>query len=664
MSRSLLWMGHVAHARTTPKKHAFRYPVYFCSIDLDELPSLPQKIGPFSYNNINLQSIHDADYLRGEGSIQDKLLRELRGKPYVNVVSKVQLITCLRLFNYVFNPVSFYACRNANEELLCVVAEVNNTFGERHIYVLDEPTYEGKWILYRTPKQFHVSPFNAVDGEYRFRVPRDWTMNPLRIGVDLWHGDTISFTSEWVGRISRTLSTASIVEGIIKYPFAALLTMPRILWQAARLYYEKGLRIYMKPEPLSSQTFRVNKPSWRLRIAMNLVFSYFRRFQKGAMMMRLPDGTEHFFGDPHAEHAIIMNILNTKFFTRVLSNSDIGFGESYMAGEWDTQDVTGLLEWIVQNRDVADERDFKGAGLLKWINSIGHAIRHNSRENSRKNIRAHYDLSNEMYQQFLDPTMTYSSAFFAKAEDTLEEAQFNKLDRMIKLAQITKEDHVLEIGSGWGSFSMRAVEQTGCRVTTITLSEQQLVEAKARVAAAGLQDRIDVVYCDYRDMQGQFDKIVSIEMFEAVGHEYFGTFFAACDRLLKKDGILAMQVITIIDQRYEQYRRESDWIQKYIFPGGLCPSLTAFSAALTEHSKFTIETFENIGTHYGRTLRTWLSNFEQNSDQVKALGFDETFLRMWRYYLCYCEAGFNTRQLGTLQLQLTRPNNPTLPKCP
>ena len=255
---------------------------------------------------------------------------------------------------------------------------------------------------------------------------------------------------------------------------------------------------------------------------------------------------------------------------------------------------------------------------------------------------------------------TYSCGIFRSETENLEQAQRNKLWAMITKARIGAEDHVLEIGCGWGGFALEAVRETGCRVTGITLSKEQHAFACRRVAEAGLQDRITLLLRDYRHVEGRFDRIVSIEMLEAVGHKYFGDFFRCCDRLLKPKGLAVLQTITIPDHRYDRYRKGCDWIQKHIFPGGHLPSLGALCRAMAENSRFFVEHLENIGIHYARTLREWRLRFERNVDKVAELGFDRTFQRKWLYYLSFCEAAFGTRSLGNLQLVLTRPNNRSL----
>jgi cyclopropane-fatty-acyl-phospholipid synthase len=295
--------------------------------------------------------------------------------------------------------------------------------------------------------------------------------------------------------------------------------------------------------------------------------------------------------------------------------------------------------------------------IMRFLKRMRRGRRGNDINQSKQNIRQHYDLGNPMFQIFLDKTMTYSAARFDRPGETLEQAQHNKLRSIINKAQIQTGDHVLEIGSGWGSFAIEAARQTGCRVTTVTLSQEQLVFVQQKIKQQGLEKHIAVKLCDYRKIEGRFDKIVSIEMLEAVGHKYYGTFFKTCDRLLKPNGLVVLQVITIPDQRYNNYRRTGDWIQKHIFPGGLLPSLSVLLNGMVKNSQLIVEDIENIGIHYAQTLREWRIRFLNQYDQLKKQGWGDEFKRTWEYYFSYCEAAFDSRTLGNLQIVLTRPNN-------
>lgn len=403
------------------------------------------------------------------------------------------------------------------------------------------------------------------------------------------------------------------------------------------------------------------KPSAIDRIGLAAVKKHLGQLKHGRLTVELPDGDRLTFGAAGAKLSGHLQVNSWGFFRRVLMNADIGFGESYTEGEWDSPDLTAVLRVFAANMHAADERkNIAFSALGRIADRIRHALNKNDLTGSRKNIEYHYDLGNEFYRLFLDQTLTYSCALFTHAEETLEEGQINKIEALLARAQVKPGDHVLEIGSGWGTLALHAARHHGCTVTTITLSKEQYNEVKRRAHEEHLEDRVIPMLCDYRKITGKFDKIISVEMLEAVGHEYFGTFFKTVDRLLKPDGVASIQVITIPDERYDRYRRATDWIQKYIFPGAVVPSLTALNKAMTSNSRLMVDELENIGIHYARTLREWREAFEKRIDDVKKLGFDERFCRMWRYYLCYCEAGFEERELGVLQLRLTRSNNTSL----
>lgn len=383
------------------------------------------------------------------------------------------------------------------------------------------------------------------------------------------------------------------------------------------------------------------------------------RLSRGTLELRLPSGKVHRFGGLGKELSVRLDVANDAFFRRSVLGGPIGFAESYMAGEWTTPDLTRLLAWFILNGDDAletPERRTRG-WLLNVYNRWLHLRRHNSVTSSRRNIGDHYDLSNEFFQLWLDPTMTYSSAYFDPPTLSLEEAQIEKYDQLCRKLQLKPGDHVLEIGSGWGGFSLHAAQTYGCRITTVTISEQQYREASTRIAAAGLQDRIDIRMEDYRHLRGAFDKIVSIEMLEAVGDAYVDGYFAKCQELLKPRGLLGLQAILCPDQQYPILRDGVDFIQKHIFPGSLLMSVGRIGEAMRRGTELTMLDYDDMGPYYAKTLKIWRDNFEAKLDAVRALGFDETFIRKWRYYLCYCEAAFATRHITVAQLIYTRPDN-------
>jgi cyclopropane-fatty-acyl-phospholipid synthase len=400
-------------------------------------------------------------------------------------------------------------------------------------------------------------------------------------------------------------------------------------------------------------------PTAGQRRALHTIGSMLSQLQVGALEVRLPDGRERVFGDPASGLRADIDVHDWRFFGRLLHGASVGVGESYLAGEWTSSDLVSLFRIVIANRRAL--RRITPAALLNVAgDKVVHALRANRLGQSKRNIAAHYDLSNELYATFLDATMTYSAAVFESPADTLEDAQLAKYRRLAEKVRLDGSCHVLEIGCGWGGFALFAAGTYGCRVTGITLSEEQAALARRRVNEAGLDELVEIRVVDYREVTGHFDRVVSIEMLEAVGHRYLGTYFATIDRLLAPDGLAAIQVITIPEQRYDTYRRRPDFIQRYIFPGGHLPSLEAMAGTMGRTSELYVDDVENIGMHYAETLRRWRERFLARVDEVHDLGFDDRFVRMWEFYLAYCEAAFLARYVNDLQLVLTRPMNGTL----
>jgi cyclopropane-fatty-acyl-phospholipid synthase len=382
----------------------------------------------------------------------------------------------------------------------------------------------------------------------------------------------------------------------------------------------------------------------------------------GSLNLTLPNGEVIQLGENNAKISASIQIKNTSFFKRCVLYGDVGFGEAYVDGDWETDNITNVIKWFLLNVDNAptvsgsDVTNFILNGL-KFINKNFHQKRINSITGSKKNISEHYDLNNQFFSLFLDPSMTYSSAYFKEKGMTLEQAQLAKYHRLCEQLCLTASDHVLEIGSGWGGNAIYMAKNFGCKVTTVTISEEQYKLATEKVAKENLEDKISVLKKDYRTLEGRFDKVVSIEMLEAVGAEYYETYFKKCAQLLKKDGIFALQVITSPDSRFESFKNGVDWIQKHIFPGSLLPSISAINTAVNKTSDFTLVDLKDIGLDYAHTLAIWHKAFNANLNEVKQLGFNDYFIRKWNYYLCYCEAAFAMRNINVMQMVYTRPNN-------
>ncbi|GAA4869710.1 cyclopropane-fatty-acyl-phospholipid synthase family protein [Luteimonas vadosa] len=377
----------------------------------------------------------------------------------------------------------------------------------------------------------------------------------------------------------------------------------------------------------------------------------------GTLVVRDVHGTTllgHADGD--APLCATLTVHDEAFYRRVALGGSVGAGEAYFDGLWDCDDLVSLVRLLVRNRERLDAMESGFARFAGWLLRGWHALRPNSRRGgSRRNISAHYDLGNPLFELFLSPDMMYSSAIFASADETLEQASLRKLETICARLQLQPGDHVLEIGTGWGGFAIHAATRHGCRVTTTTLSAEQRDFAQSRVAAAGLSDRITVLLDDYRDLGGQYDKVVSIEMVEAVGAAQLPTYFAQLSGLLKPDGLALVQAITIEDHRYRRALREVDFIKRHVFPGSFIPSTSAMLGAMAGHSDLGLLHLQEIGDSYALTLREWRRRFEDAHDQVRALGYDERFLRLWRFYLCYCEGGFLERSIGDVQMLFARP---------
>ncbi|MDP3158647.1 MAG: cyclopropane-fatty-acyl-phospholipid synthase family protein [Reyranella sp.] len=384
-----------------------------------------------------------------------------------------------------------------------------------------------------------------------------------------------------------------------------------------------------------------------MSFAARFVLKSLARLSSGRLTVRLPDGTICHFGPDRAEREAEIEIRDWRFFRRVLLDGDIGFAEAYMDGLCDSPDLPGLLSLLTDN-EKALGRVTRTNVFHNMLLKLLHRRHDNSREGSKRNIHAHYDLGNEFYGLWLDPTMTYSSALYEGAEGkALEAAQAAKYERILNQLGARQGDSILEIGCGWGGFA-EAAARRGMRVTGVTISREQLEYAQARLQRAGLSDRVDLQFRDYRDIQGKYDHIVSIEMIEAVGERYWPDYFAALKRHSVPGGSAIVQAIVIADDLFEGYRRHPDFIQTYVFPGGMLLSPASLRAQCRQAGLKLAEAY-SFGLDYARTLETWLGRFDRVADQVSRLGFDERFRRMWRYYLAYCAAGFKTRRTDVLQ---------------
>jgi len=392
------------------------------------------------------------------------------------------------------------------------------------------------------------------------------------------------------------------------------------------------------------------------RLSRRLFFSLMKDFKIGKLTL-IEKNQQYSFGQSSKGVSLqaTIRVHHPRFYTSTVFGGSIGSAEAYMAGLWSASHLTHVIRLVILNWQMMEKMDKGWSWLSDPVHRLYHYFRRNTLKGSKENIVAHYDLGNDFYRLFLDETLTYSCGIFEHENSTLEVASIAKYDRICRKLQLHPEDHVIEIGGGWGGYSIHAAKHYGCRVTTTTISDEQYALAEKRISASGLSHRIRLLRTDYRHLGGKFDKLVSIEMIEAVGHQYLNTFFEICSRLLKANGMMLLQAITIIDQMYDYHKRSVDFSKRYIFPGSCIPSIRAIMSSIARKTDLKLFHLEDITPHYVRTLAEWRKRFFDHIDDVRKLGFSETFIRMWEYYLCYCEGGFAERYIGDVQMLLTKP---------
>ena len=385
-----------------------------------------------------------------------------------------------------------------------------------------------------------------------------------------------------------------------------------------------------------------------------LVFRQLRRIRDGRIVLIEANARHSFGASEPAENEAVLRVHDPRMYRHLVLGGSIGGAEAFIRGYWDSDDLVLLLGVLSRNPSAAADIERGPVRLLALLRRVAEWFRRNSKPGSRRNIAAHYDLGNEFFASFLDETMTYSCGIFTHPHRSLKEASLAKYERICRKLDLGPSDHLLEIGCGWGGFAVYAAENFGCRVTATTISQRQFEHAQQRVRDSGLQDRVSIVAQDYRQLTGSYDKLVSIEMIEAVGHEYLDEYFKTCCQLLRPDGMMLLQAITIADQHYETYRRRVDFIRQYVFPGGLLPSVEAICRSTSRSTDFRLFHMEDITPHYAQTLACWRQRLHENLPAIRQLDLPQELLRLWEFYFCYCEAGFRTRRLGCVQILFTR----------
>lgn len=408
-----------------------------------------------------------------------------------------------------------------------------------------------------------------------------------------------------------------------------------------------------------------DRPGVIARVCKRVLLSQLDRIED-AQITLLDAGKRMTFGqaDDANSPRCTITVQHPRFYRDAVMGGHLAAAEGYVHGLWDCDDLTALVRVFARNLSLSDDMDKLSVRIGGAILKLGHALKRNSLTGSRSNIAAHYDLGNDFFELLLDPTLTYSCAVFDSPEVSLMDAQVAKLDRLIDKLGLTADQHLLEIGAGWGALAVRAAERTGCRVTTTTLSRQQHDHAQKLIAQRGVGDKVTLLMRDYRELQGQYDKLVSVEMIEAVGHAYYGQFFEACGRLLKPTGRGVIQSITIPDDRYEAARKCVDFIKKYIFPGSCIPSIAVLKQAMARTSDLTVGHLETMGPHYATTLNHWAQNLHEQRSRVMERGYPDELIRLWEFYLAYCEGGFIEGNIGLAQIEVRKPGSMDAPLNP
>lgn len=682
---AMIYETSIRHVRREPIENEFTYRSYSWFVDIDALPSLPGPLAPFA-------KIDAADHVGDpSATLRANLDDFLRAHGRVPVAGRITMLTNARVLGYVFNPLTVYWLHDGADNVEHVVAEVHNTYGERHRYLLDTDARGAA----RTSKEFYVSPFNDVSGEYAMRLPEP--DGSLALSITLLRDGHPPFVAVMSGT-GRSATTGRVLGVLARAPLAPHVVTARIRRQGIGLW-ARGLRTVPRPPvrgdvpavvdrhgPLSTPlgpavpprsegtrmtqyavASTVDAERWpsiatapvtvKARLAAPVADALFRRAAEHlAIRVEMPNGVV-IGGGANDPTAPVMTIHRPRdFAARVGESGLIGFGEAYMAGDWDAPDLTAALGVFAERMATL---------IPKWLQRLrGLYIpkqpvsETNTTSNTRSNISRHYDLSNEMFELFLDETMTYSSALFPSLTpqpgwDDIAAAQRSKIDRLLDRAGVTAGTRVLEIGTGWGELAIRAAER-GATVRSVTLSTEQLELACKRIDAAGHADRVQVDLLDYRLVDGEYDAIVSVEMIEAVGHQYWGEYFRTIDSLLAPGGKVAIQAITMPHERMLATRNTYTWVHKYIFPGGFLPSIRAIESITEKETTLRVRERLSIGDHYARTLRLWDERFHAHAEEARMLGFDDVFARMWHFYLCYSEAGFGSGYIDVQQILLER----------
>ena len=672
INHSRLAVGRVRHRRHYPKKHWFNYKLYYSWLDIDELSAIDEF--PFwSTKKFNLVEFRRSDYLRPlDQSLREAVNHHLESAAILEKPHRIMLLTHLRQWGKSFNPVSFYFCFRDDSQCFAILSEITNTpWGERHVYVHDcaKSLADKQPFVFEFEKVFHISPFMPMDVHYRWQFDVDG--DQIAIVMQLYRNHRLEFDAD-LNLKFIPLTRHAAAKMPFHFAFMPLKVIASIYWEALRLWF-KRVPFYKHPNRAvrasnhheEKNTMALEALPWNIGNQSNsaykrLLLTVANRIKVGTL--RIIDGeetyefgkaAEHLNDEQHALNAEI-HIVNPDVYRQIIRQGGNGAAQGYIDGHWKSPDLVNVIRVMAANQSTFDTVDERSSLWSRIQNKLMHWMNRNSITGSKRNILAHYDLSNDFYKLFLDSKMMYSSALYDENTTDLEQASANKLRSVCDKLQLNEQDHLLEVGSGWGGLAIYAAKHYGCKVTTTTISDAQYNEAKSRIAQEKLEDKITLLKQDYRLLEGSYDKIVSIEMVEAVGHQYLDGYFAKLGQLLKPGGRFLMQAITIDDRRYQRALREVDFIKKFIFPGSFIPSLTTLATSAAK-SGFRVKSLEDLGDSYAKTLKAWRNNFQNNIEHIHGLGFDEPFERLWMFYFCYCEGGFREKVISDVHIIFTQP---------
>ena len=517
------------------------------------------------------------------------------------------------------------------------------------MYLLTNPVEKKGQLTFETVKSFHVSPFFTVDGKYHFIFSKN--MDNIEVTINYFKGNEHMFNAN-LKLNTKPLNGKRFLLMAGNFIHTAMTTFPRILIQAAILKFKHQLP-HVKNQGLKSpNSFSRKSPTMINKLAISLLNKYLKKMDTHGLEIKCPDGKLLSYGQPSSKKLATIKVLDYRFFNLLVLKSDIGLADAYIKKYWDTDSLETVFEVFIANKSILNTTN-AFISFSRMIYKIQHRLRKNNITTAKKNIYDHYDLGNRFFELFLDKHRVYSSAIYSAPSESLEDAQINKINQALRLADVQSSHRILEIGSGWGALAIHAATTIGCHVTTITISEEQYNYVKAEINKRHLDALIEVKLMDYRLLTGKFDRIISIEMLEAVGHDYLTTYFKKCYDLLKRNGKAMYQCIMIPENRYESYRNSQDFIQKYIFPGGHLPSMSAIKQACKK-ANFNWTMSTPITDHYVKTLRTWEQTFLDKKDQILYMGFDDAFIQTWVYYFNYCSAAFNANFIHNEQFVIEK----------